>query len=249
MSELFDLRLPDDDLHSQINAMFEKFDGELPVETGAESAFEWINELKRHPDQILIAPGFEAEAALSDTYGPFVEVGGPTAPHKYELVDMTQLPRPLMVSNIQPGTEESLGKVNFRADARKLPLPDASVGALFTNALSRGTAIQEDVEEAKLWAEQERADQLAGLGDPEHPNIVAETQAAVTIIHEGFVAEAGRVVEDGGLLIWGTTWAESAELAERQGFEVVVGKYSDNPSKKFDYILRRLPRLEDDPDN
>lgn len=92
--------------------------------------------------------GFEAEKELKEIPGELIEVGGPTT--EFELLDPHELAealgRKFLVSNIHRGVPQYAdkaeseitgyyGSVDFQADARNLPFPDASIAAFFASNL------------------------------------------------------------------------------------------------------------------
>ncbi len=86
--------------------------------------------------------GFTLESELRNRQGPFIEIGGPT-PNGFELVNYDSLDKKIFMSNITPGcplydemTGQFLGyigKINFYADGKQLPLKDGGIGALFAS--------------------------------------------------------------------------------------------------------------------
>ncbi|MDD3647442.1 MAG: hypothetical protein PHS44_02995 [Candidatus Dojkabacteria bacterium] len=83
--------------------------------------------------------GFRLQEEVKKRKGPFIEVAGPTETG-FSLYDQLVQNRPFFVSNITaPGVawyEEGkvahfFGRVNFQADATRLPLKDESVGIVF----------------------------------------------------------------------------------------------------------------------
>lgn len=100
------------------------------------------------------APGHDAEAAINATSGPLVEIGGPSFgdwsfPNPRFVFDPKKLERPIHISNVvedpdiagwhpkfripwQPRIKYATDRVEFLADARNMPIPDSSLGAVFT---------------------------------------------------------------------------------------------------------------------
>lgn len=92
---------------------------------------------------------FDLGKELRVRKGPFVEIAGPTE-DGYDRIDLNSLDRKVFQSNVKNGSpiygpepEENpkpigyFGKVDFMADATKLPLADGKVGALFGSCLPR----------------------------------------------------------------------------------------------------------------
>lgn len=92
-------------------------------------------------------PDFNIEEELEKVKGPYIEIGGPTATEYWfglKLIDTKTLNKKVYVSNITPGViihmengkTKQYGKVDFQADATKLPLKNNSIGALFASCLN-----------------------------------------------------------------------------------------------------------------
>lgn len=87
--------------------------------------------------------GFDLDRALEEIPGPVVEVAGPTS--RTPMIDFKKLKTPFFVSNINPGVKitdpytgefiEYMGKVDFQADATRLPFESETIGALFAACL------------------------------------------------------------------------------------------------------------------
>lgn len=126
-----------------------------------------INNLKRHARNLnrtasttfvslfadinftVTEDGFNLEKEINELDAPLIEVGGPTD-SSWHLTDIRNSRQKMYISNITPGNPvqkgvrkdgtpkiEYKGKVDFLADATKLPFRDASVGALFNSCLPR----------------------------------------------------------------------------------------------------------------
>lgn len=96
--------------------------------------------------------GFSTKDQLVSRSGAFVEIGGPTPlwqqynhdfsdPSWGEEVDLTNLPKSLIVTNLLPESDvvffgPAAGDDFVRADATRLPFRDASLGAIFSRGLS-----------------------------------------------------------------------------------------------------------------
>lgn len=94
-------------------------------------------EWKRHKDFNL-----NTEIAKLSAY-PIIEVGGPTE-SGFPLVSWEDVTNATFTSNITPGSptysqdgelSHYYGKVDFQADAKKLPLKEKSVGMLISDSL------------------------------------------------------------------------------------------------------------------
>jgi len=72
---------------------------------------------------------FNLEEAIRQAPGDVIEVGGPTG-HSWHKLDIKRSGREVRVSNIEP-SDKLYGRIDFQADARKLPLRDDSLGVLF----------------------------------------------------------------------------------------------------------------------
>ena len=89
-----------------------------------------------YPGDIILAPGFDLEATLSEDKlgGRIVEVAGPTT-EGYGIINaLGTWPENTLVSNI-PIPSEVPQDVDFFADATQLPFQDNSLGACITSAI------------------------------------------------------------------------------------------------------------------
>jgi hypothetical protein len=153
--------------------------------------------------------GFDLEERLKRTKGPFVEIGGPTL-SGYDMIDVDNLERKLHVSNLCDGAPKIRGgkiflegKVHFRADGRKLPIKNNSLGAIFISCLGS----------------------IKG-----HPYFKKYCDECLEekIIHESF-----RTLEPGGLLIWQGCKDRSAKFAENIGFKILKYSGLSNVSRFY----------------
>lgn len=111
--------------------------------------------------------GFKLEDALKTIDGPVIEVGGPTDTSHF-LTDIKNSRVDMHVSNITPGhpvyerkkgevkLSKYEGKVDFLADARRMPLADGSIGVLFASCLP-------NIIESEIVPEAERVLKGGGL--------------------------------------------------------------------------------------
>lgn len=128
---------------------------------------------------------------------PLIEVAGPTI-EGYNLVNVNELDKKLHTSNIFPGgyfvnTEDEIkyeGKVDFQADAQKLPFKNGIVGAVFCSCLGVIYSGQND--------------------------ILKETAE----LRKNTLEEAFRVLTNGGVLIWEGGKEEDVKFAQEIGFKV-----------------------------
>lgn len=88
--------------------------------------------------------GFVAEKEINKIKSPMVEVAGPTNDGFEPLVDVKKIKQKVHQSNLFRAEQvpevtpdyQDLSKIDFQADATKLPIADNSVGALFVSCLS-----------------------------------------------------------------------------------------------------------------
>jgi len=93
-----------------------------------------INRVRTKFDLLLwTKEGFDLGREMKARTGPFVEIGGPSPEYKmFPRYRLDRTGKPYFVSNI-----DSAERVDFVADGRQMPLPDASVGALFMTSITR----------------------------------------------------------------------------------------------------------------
>lgn len=113
---------------------------------------DWEADVKKLPtlyqEEVWQNKGFNLEYELSNPIGPMIEIAGPTSVG-YEttqgIIQLPDLPNKVFVSNISPGCPifndktgefvNYIGKIDFKADARALPIAEGSLGALFASCL------------------------------------------------------------------------------------------------------------------
>lgn len=100
----------------------------------------------KNTNERWIKKGFSIENEMKHKHGPLMEIGGPTL-GGFELVnfDSFDKDKKIFVSNITPGRSlydgisgqflGYTGKIDFMADAQKLPFRDGEIGALFASRL------------------------------------------------------------------------------------------------------------------
>lgn len=200
-----------DDLGKKIETALQKHSNpkstfKLSAEAGTQDV-QWERE------------GFSVTESIKQLSGPLIEIAGPTE-EGYDLVDFSKLgnDKKLFISNLSPGcplydqmTGEFLGyagKLDFQADATKMPIKNEGCGALFASCVP-------------------------------------------TQIREKTLAEAHRVLQEGGLFVWQGALDNDIEIAKKSGFEVM--KYSrhvfnDYGMHNVNVILRKQRRMPNQPD-
>ena len=89
-----------------------------------------------------VKEGFSLIEEIKKIKKPLIEVGGPTT-QGFELVDPEKLDKKVFISNITPGCPYYsggevlgyIGKIDFQADAERLPFKDKSLGGLLASCL------------------------------------------------------------------------------------------------------------------
>lgn len=157
-------------------------------------------------------PGFSTQEYLHRLHGPFIEVAGPTplfdpelgTPTWGEEVDLTNLPRPLVVTNILPMAEQQTnfqrrtGHTFLQADGTFLPFRDASVGAVFCRGLS-------------LY--NERSDYF---------DMNSREMKLSSVIRVFAMIEAWRVLEPGGIFYFSGARLIDVAVARLLGLELIM---------------------------
>ena len=95
-------------------------------------------------DEMWTKDKFSIENEIKLRDGPLIEIGGPTV-SGFDLVNFDSLDKKIFTSNITPGcplhdimTGDFLGyigKIDFQADAQRLPFKDNGIGVLFASCL------------------------------------------------------------------------------------------------------------------
>lgn len=172
---------------------------------------------------------FDLLGELEKRKDKFVEVAGPTErgfmfydfkegeePKRLNLLDYISKDK-MYVSNLfkgvahwNPNTGEFLGienSVDFRADAKKLPLKDESIGAFFGSCLgSFPLSALADIR-MKMPSEAVQSDEYAEDG-------------ITNVFREKALKEAMRVLKKDGLLVWQGGKLSDTEFAKQLGFEI-----------------------------
>ena len=145
-------------------------------------------------------PDFDIEEKLKNVKGLLIEKAGPTE-SGYSMVDTQGLGKKIYTSNIYEGcpiledgkTVNFFGKVDFQADAKKLPFRNGTIGAVFCSCLGKVCTDDEDFFRNRM------------------KNVILREEA---------IKEALRVLEPGGLLILQDFWMEDMKMAEHLGFKI-----------------------------
>lgn len=165
--------------------------------------------------------GFDIEEKLKEVNGPYVEVAGPT-PGGYDLVDINNLGKKLHVSNAF--SRLAKGKIDFKANAKELPLKNESVGALFVSCL--GGIQRDDPEELKLLEKKVGKNWVSNKTAKRYDELSYQEKRK---LRERALEEAYRSLEDGGILIWQGGEKEDVETAKELNFKIKELKDNKKP--------------------
>lgn len=208
--------------------------------------------------------GFDVEEKLNKVNGQIIEVAGPT-PDGYDLVNFEKLRKPLYTSNVFPGrpyfrenredgstTINYTGKVNFIADATKLPFKNGSIGAVFISCLG-GSHLAEM--SAKMGSKKfkESAHIKGGYPTKEEKMkaviIPEEEKNKMNLngdydndrLRQNALKEVFRVLESEGILVWQGGHKNDFDFAKNLGFEVVQMSADDMCSNIFHNLVLKAP--------
>ncbi len=170
------------------------------------------------------------ERALRGTVGPLLEIGGPTA-HGYIALDDLKLPHGIIISNI-----ENRDGASVRADVRRLPFAERSLGGIVMQGLTRvpeeitqtplmrgGLPIElephvsRDIENVFMLLLGEVMGDYSGWTDPEIMNYS---------LRLAMLKEARRTVEPNGVLIATMLSGGEIRAAEQLGFTMAASTVS-----------------------
>lgn len=156
---------------------------------------------------------FNIEEKIKELKGPYIEIAGPTA-KGYELIDVNNLDKKLYVSNLYDSSRR--GQLDFRGDVKRLPIKDASVGALFVSNLG-GSQSDSSSELKKLRGMlfSEKRDLVTNKEMEKYSQLSRDEQRQ---LKDEAIKEAFRVLENKGLLIWQGGDKGDVVAAERLGF-------------------------------
>lgn len=178
---------------------------------------------------------FNPAKFLNKVKGPLVEIGGPTL-GGYQMIDFTKLNKKLLVSNLFPGVPEFIGswdgkstariifhgRVDFIADAFKLPMGDNTVGAVFASYFGglncKATALQLRKKKSKSASRKKVISVPPVKSKPKKKIDCTKIRIAM---RKKAIKEAWRVLEPGGLLIWQGGDEYDFRFAGQNGFEVL----------------------------
>lgn len=208
--------------------------------------------------------GFDVEKKLNSVKGKIIEVAGPT-PYGYDLVDFEKLEKPVYTSNVFPGmpyfgkkaddgTEiiNYAGKVDFIADATKLPFKDGSIGAVLISCLG-GSHFAElsakmgnkKFNESAYIKEgcptKEEKDRGIILTKDEVDEMKPTDSQDIDKLRQDALSEAFRVLESEGILIWQGGHSNDFYYAKKLGFEVVQMSAGDTRSNIFYNLVLKAP--------
>jgi len=169
---------------------------------------------------------FNVYKRLAEVRGPLVELGGPTE-GGYDLVDTYKIGKKIHVSNLFEGSPTFdtggvigyKGPVDFRADARNLPLKPESVGAIFIKALGEIETEEDETPVEEMMIQQKK-------------------------LRMDAAKEAARMLEPGGVLILESfDELELIDLAKESGLKLVEQRmsYSEgNDAISFDFMFEKI---------
>jgi hypothetical protein len=148
---------------------------------------------------------FDLVKKISELSGPIIEVAGPTTAG-FEQIDTKHFRDRTFISNLYPGvpifkrdTVVFKGRVDFQADATKLPLKDGSAAAVLCACLGP-TPLETAVPDFET-----RDDFFAYRDD----------------LRVRAIQEAYRVIKDGGFLVWEAGTRRDVTAARKTGFAIM----------------------------
>ena len=150
--------------------------------------------------------GFDVRKKLKELKGPLIEIAGPTL-GGYKIVDFNLVKDRIHVSNIYPGAPVFdgetgdfvgyYGKVNFQADAKRLPFGDERLGAIFISCLGK---INKEGLPSDIKFE--------------------ETSESKEELRKKVFEESWRILEFGGILVFQGVTEQDLDKAEEIGFQL-----------------------------
>ncbi|MBI2984644.1 MAG: class I SAM-dependent methyltransferase [Candidatus Kerfeldbacteria bacterium] len=213
---------------------------QFPNLPGAADGEFTITDGPRYPVMCWRQSGFSTRHLLSQSPGPFLEIGGPTPRWDDprwrataiwgQEYDLSELPGPLHVTNIVPLPEacawiigEYAGNDFFQADVTRLPLRTGSMAAVFCRGLSI----------------------VHGAPPEVYP---PDYQAKSTVIRLAAFKEVVRVLQPDGLFYLGGATAE--EIACLRLFGLELRMYRGDTEDHGQYVqfaetVYTKPRLND----